>query len=113
MAKKTVQIATKTDLDNLKEDVDEKVTNIEEPEFTEATTRENIANGENLVTILGKIKKFFTDLKTHAFNTPANNLTTTSEGYALDARQGKTLKDRKSTRLNSSHAELSRMPSSA
>lgn len=29
MATQKIQIATKTDLDNLKEDVDEKVTNIE------------------------------------------------------------------------------------
>ena len=61
--------------------------------FTEASTRANINNNESLKTILGKIKKFFTDLKPHAFNTPANNLTTTASGYALDARQGKALKD--------------------
>lgn len=47
-----------------------------------------------MVTILGKIKKFFTDLKTHAFNDLANNLTTTARGYALDARQGKTIQDK-------------------
>ena len=62
-------------------------------EFTEAGTRENINSTESLKTILGKIKKYFTDLKAHAFNAPANNLTTTQEGYALDARQGKELKD--------------------
>ena len=68
--------------------------------FTEASTRANINSNESLKTILGKIKKYFTDLKTHAFNTPANNLTTTQEGYALDARQGKALDD-KVTQLNS------------
>lgn len=62
-------------------------------EFTEAGTRANINSTESLKTILGKIKKYFTDLKAHAFNAPANNLTTTQEGYALDARQGKALKD--------------------
>lgn len=62
-------------------------------EFTEAGTRANINSTESLKTILGKIKKYFTDLKVHAFNAPANNLTTTQEGYALDARQGKALKD--------------------
>ena len=37
------------------------------PTFTEASTRANIASGEKLSVILGKIKKFFTDLKTVAF----------------------------------------------
>jgi len=35
--------------------------------FTEASTRTNIASGDTFATILGKIKKFFTDLKTVAF----------------------------------------------
>ena len=35
--------------------------------FTEAQTRTNIASGDTITTILGKIKKFFTDLKTVAF----------------------------------------------
>ena len=37
------------------------------PTFTEASTRANIASGESFATILGKIKKFFTDLKDLAF----------------------------------------------
>lgn len=37
------------------------------PTFTEASTRANIASGETFATILGKIKKFFTDLKDLAF----------------------------------------------
>lgn len=37
------------------------------PTFSEASTRANIASGESFATILGKIKKFFTDLKTVAF----------------------------------------------
>ena len=37
------------------------------PTFTEASTRANIVSGESFATILGKIKKFFTDLKTVAF----------------------------------------------
>lgn len=69
-------------------------TEVKSPEFTQATTRENIASKESIPTLFGKIKKYFTDLKTHAFNTPANNLTTTEEGYALDARQGKVLNDK-------------------
>ena len=37
--------------------------------------------------------KYVKGLKSHAFRDPANNLTTTASGYALDARQGKALKD--------------------
>lgn len=73
---------------------EERVTALETPTFVGATTRANIASGESTKTILGKIKKYFADLKSHAFNAPANNLTTTAEGYALDARQGKTLQDK-------------------
>ena len=43
-------------------------TNNQIPTFTEASTRANIASGEKLSVILGKIKKFFTDLKTVAFS---------------------------------------------
>ena len=42
-------------------------TNNQAPTFTQATTRANIASGETLTVILGKIMKFFTDLKTVAF----------------------------------------------
>ena len=43
------------------------------PAFTEASTRANIASGETLATILGKIKKYFTDLGTAAFkNVPSS-----------------------------------------
>ena len=43
------------------------VDNVEKPTFTEASTRANIESGETFTTILGKIKKFFTDLKDLAF----------------------------------------------
>ena len=63
--------------------------------FTEADTRENIDTGESLSTMLGKIKKWFTDLGAAAFKAVANNLTTASAGTAvLDAYQGKLLNDR-------------------
>ncbi len=39
----------------------------ETPAFEQAETRENIANGETLGVILGKIMKFFTNLKKVAF----------------------------------------------
>lgn len=42
--------------------------------FTEASTRANIDSGDTFSTILGKIKKFFTDLKTVAFTGSYNDL---------------------------------------
>lgn len=41
--------------------------NTETPTFTEAATRTNIASGETISTLFGKIKKFFTDIKDLAF----------------------------------------------
>ena len=66
-------------------------TNDQTPTFSVASTRDNIVSGEKLSTILGKVKKYFTDLKSHAFNDPVNNLTTSTTGSALDASQGKVL----------------------
>lgn len=43
--------------------------------LTEATTRENIATGEKHSIIFGKIKKFFSDLKTVAFTGKYTDLT--------------------------------------
>lgn len=43
--------------------------------FSEASTRANIASGESFSTILGKIKKFFTDLKAVAFSGAAEDVT--------------------------------------
>ena len=67
--------------------------NVLVPKFTEASTRSNIVSGENLSTMFGKIKKWFTDLKSHAFKDLVNNLTTSTTGSALDASQGKVLQD--------------------
>ena len=71
-----------------------RVTALETPTFTQATSRTNIASGNTMPIILGKIMKYFADLKSHAFNSLANNLTTTTTGYALDATQGKALNDK-------------------
>lgn len=38
------------------------------PTFSEASSRANIASGESVATIFGKIKKYFTDLKAVAFS---------------------------------------------
>lgn len=52
------------------------ITDIDEatPSFEEAQTRENIASGDTLSVIFGKIKKFFTDLATVAFSGSYNDL---------------------------------------
>ena len=52
---------------------EEKVSN-QTVSFTEADTRFNIQSGETFSTILGKIKKFFTDLTTVAFTGNYNDL---------------------------------------
>ena len=49
-------------------------TNDQTPTFTQASTRENIASGEKLSVILGKIMKFFSDLNTIAFSGSYNDL---------------------------------------
>lgn len=62
--------------------------------FTQASSRTNIETDEEHFTMFGKIKKWFADTKNGAFHTVANNLTTTSKNYVLDARQGKILNDK-------------------
>ena len=72
-------------------------TNDQQPTFAESGTRTNIASGETLSTLFGKIKKFFADLKTVAFtgsytdlsNKPTsmqnpNSLTLTMNGSATN-----------------------------
>lgn len=50
------------------------------PTFTEASTRTNIVgSGESTTTLWGKVKKFFTDLKTVAFSGNYNDLNNTPE----------------------------------
>lgn len=39
---------------------------LQEPEFTQAQTRQNIASGESLETILGKLQKYCSDIETMA-----------------------------------------------
>ena len=50
-------------------------TNDQTPTFTEASTRNNIASGDKLSVIMGKVQKFFNDLKTVAFSGSYNDLT--------------------------------------
>ena len=62
--------------------------------FSQASSRTNINSGDSIGTLFGKIRKWFADLGTAAFQGVSNVLTQTSDGYVLDARQGKTLADR-------------------
>jgi hypothetical protein len=50
-------------------------TNDQTPTFSQASTRNNIASGEKLSVIFGKIQKFFNDLKTVAFSGSYTDLT--------------------------------------
>lgn len=76
-----------------------KIDNLTIDAITEPSTQFPVpAVGDNGSTLFGKISKWFSDMaalvatKLNASNV-VNNLTTTSSGYALDARQGKTLND--------------------
>lgn len=62
-------------------------------DFTESLNRENIVSGEKARTMFGKLSKWFSDIREAAFAKVANNLDTTEEGYVLDARQGKKIKE--------------------
>lgn len=63
------------------------------PTVEMASDRANIEKGDTFKTIVGKMMKWFADLKTGAFSSVANNLLTTLAGSVLDARQGKVLKE--------------------
>lgn len=49
-------------------------TNNQTPTFSQATTRANLASGEKLSVLFGKIMKWFADLKTVAFSGSYNDL---------------------------------------
>lgn len=76
-----------------------KIDNLTIDAITEPSTQFPVpAVGDNGSTLFGKISKWFSDMsalvatKLNVANV-VNNLTTTASGYALDARQGKALKD--------------------
>lgn len=73
--------------------------------FADTTTRANLVSGEKVSASFRKIKKWFADLKSFAFKDLVNNLTTSTTGNALDASQGKILKD-KYDELNQSLADI-------
>ncbi len=56
------------------ENVPNVTTNNQTPTFSESGTRNNISSGDTLSTLFGKIKKWFSDLKTVAFTGSYNDL---------------------------------------
>ncbi len=67
--------------------------------FEMATQRAGIESGDSLSVAFGKLAKFCSDLDPHAFNPLANNLTTNTSGYGMDARQGPVI-DKRINELN-------------
>ena len=68
---------SKINVDNTEYNVKDPNAVRDNPVFSEASTRVNIASGESFATILGKIKKFFADLKTVAFTGAYSDLSGT------------------------------------
>lgn len=64
-------------------DVPNVTTNDQTPTFTQASTRTNIASGEKLSVIFGKIMKWFADLKTVAFSGSYSDLSDTPSTDSL------------------------------
>lgn len=62
--------------------------------FSESQLKENINSGETLSILFGKVKKWLSSLKSAAFKDVKNDLETTTDGYVLDARVGKTISNR-------------------
>lgn len=73
--------------------------------FETAAQRAGIESGDSLSVAFGKLAKFCSDLDQHAFNPLANNLTTNTEGYGIDARQGPVI-DKKISDVQTSVDEL-------
>lgn len=88
----------------LYQELEDRVEEIESPSFETADTRMNIFSEDGLSVILGKLQKWYEDFAQIAFSGSyedlsdkpgiANNLTTTTDGSVLDARQGKILAER-------------------
>lgn len=79
-------------VDNVNIDVD----NLK-PNFEISGERKNIFSGETLSAIFGKIKKYFSDIKEHAFKDLATTFDVEEIGTGLDAIAGKELNDKMNT----------------
>jgi len=68
-------------------------TNDQTPTFTQASTRNNIVSGEKLSVILGKVQKFFNDLKTVAFSGSFTDLSNKPQVNSVELSGNKTTND--------------------
>lgn len=94
-------------IDNVNIDIDSLT-----PNFDLASERKNIFTGETLSIIFGKIKKFFSDIKDHAYKDLATSLDVTTKGTALDATVAKELNDKLKNQL-ADHIVKSDVPENA
>jgi hypothetical protein len=68
-------------------------TNDQTPTFSQASTRNNIASGDKLSVILGKVQKFFNDLKTVAFTGSFSDLSNKPQINSVELSGNKTTSD--------------------
>lgn len=74
--------------------------------FEMAAKRAGVKSGDTLAVAFGKLAKYCTDLKSHAFEEPVRNLATTVAGKALDATMGKQINDDLSAKYNALNSAL-------
>ncbi|MDR2362749.1 MAG: hypothetical protein LBD91_08500 [Prevotellaceae bacterium] len=75
-------------------------TNNQTPTFTQASSRENVASGESLATLFGKIMKWFTDLKSVAFSGSYSDLSNTPSSLPANGGAADTLKTARTIALS-------------
>lgn len=81
-------------------------TNDQTPTFTQATTRANLTSGEKLSISLGKISKFFADLKTVAFSGSYSDLSDKPTIPAAVAVKGNTESSYRTGNVNLTPANI-------
>ncbi len=89
---------------------DKEIGNIKNPEIKEASARENIENGDNYFTILGKIKRFFSDLKNVAFTGKYQDLEGKPEIPAAIAVKGNAEKNYRTGNVNLTPDNIGALP---
>lgn len=94
-------------VDNVNIDIDNLTSN-----FDLASERKNILTGETLSTIFGKIKKYFSDIKDHAYKDLATSWDVTTKGTALDATVANALNEKLKKQL-ADHTVKSDVPEDA
>lgn len=85
-------------------------TNDQTPTYTQATTRANLTSGEKLSISLGKIMKFFADLKTVAFSGSYNDLSNKPTIPAAVAVKGNAESSYRTGNVNLTPANIGAVP---